>query len=402
MKKTTIMFAIMLGVACTASAQKTGKKKAQKSVKTEQVSNVSSDQEEKLTLTKEVYPQKEENSNLYHGLTKKLTFDRMIPPHGLEVTYDKTVHILFPASVKYVDLGSEDLIAGKADGAENVIRVKAAVKNFKKETNMSVITEDGSFYTFNVKYAKEPLMLNIEMADFIHDGEAVNRPNNAQEIYLKELGKESPMLVHLIMKSIHKGNKRKVKHIGSKRFGIQYLLKGIYVHSDLLYFHTEIRGLYQYYRIADNIAYVGNTFGYIMRLSFCKTLAKKLNSSTRKILLKYMRNHELAIPYKDRKGDTKFRIFYNDGFAKQQPENDADCDKLPNTFVQPRPTLAERLMERRCELCGATNVYTTMYQVRKLTELKATTEWHKLMLKKWRKTLVVCENCNAKIHNYDK
>ena len=26
---------------------------------------------------------------------------------------------------------------------------------------MSVITEDGSFYTFNVKYAKEPLMLNI-------------------------------------------------------------------------------------------------------------------------------------------------------------------------------------------------------------------------------------------------
>ena len=40
----------MLGIACTASAQKTGKKKAQKSVKTEQVSNVSSDQEEKLTF----------------------------------------------------------------------------------------------------------------------------------------------------------------------------------------------------------------------------------------------------------------------------------------------------------------------------------------------------------------
>ena len=149
MKKTTIMFALMLGVACTASAQKTGKKKTQKSVKTEQVSNVSSEKEEKLTMTKEVYPQKEENSSLYHGLTKKLTFDRMIPPHGLEVTYDKTVHILFPAAVKYVDLGSEDLIAGKADGAENVIRVKAAVKSFKKETNMSVITEDGSFYTFS-------------------------------------------------------------------------------------------------------------------------------------------------------------------------------------------------------------------------------------------------------------
>ena len=61
---------------------------------------------------------------------------------------------------------------------------------------------------------------NVEMCDFIHDGSTVNRPNNAQEIYLKELGSESPMLVRLIMKSIHKQNKREVKHIGCKRFGI--------------------------------------------------------------------------------------------------------------------------------------------------------------------------------------
>ena len=152
-----------------------------------------------------------------------------------------TVHVIFPSEVRYVDLGSPDLIAGKADGAENVIRVKATVRNFPNETNISVITEDGSFYTFNVKYASEPLLLNVEMCDFIHDGEKVNRPNNAQEIYLKELGSESPMLVRLIMKSIHKQNKREVKHIGCKRFGIQYLLKGIYTHNGLLYFHTEIK-----------------------------------------------------------------------------------------------------------------------------------------------------------------
>ena len=196
---------------------------------------------EQPTLTKEVYPQKEADGDLYHGLTRKLGFDRMVPPHGLEVTYDKTVHVIFPAEVRYVDLGSPDLIAGKADGAENIIRVKATVRNFPNETNMSVITEDGSFYTFNVKYAAEPLLLNVEMCDFIHDGSTVNRPNNAQEIYLKELGSESPMLVRLIMKSIHKQNKREVKHIGCKRFGIQYLLKGIYTHNGLLYFHTEIK-----------------------------------------------------------------------------------------------------------------------------------------------------------------
>ena len=229
------MLALLLGIVCAANAQelKNGGDDSTAMHVADAVTAVSEETDgthaDGLTLQKDVYPQQDEDGDLYHGLTRKLMFDRMIPPHGLEVTYDKTVHILFPAAVRYVDLGSPNLIAGKADGAENVIRVKATVKNFHNETNMSVITEDGSFYTFNVKYADEPLLLNVEMADLLHDGSAVNRPNNAQEIYLKELGSESPMLVHLIMKSVHRENRRIVKHIGCKRFGIQY------------YLHTEIR-----------------------------------------------------------------------------------------------------------------------------------------------------------------
>lgn len=179
--------------------------------------------------------------DLFDGLTRPITFDRMIPPYALEVTFYKTVHIIFPSAIKYVDLGSADIIAGKADGSENVLRVKAALRDFSRETNLAVITEDGSYYTYNVKYADEPVKLNIEMKDFLHDGEAMNRPNNSQEVYLKELGSESPLLVRLIMKSIHKDDKRLVKHIGCKRFGIQYILKGIYTHNGLLYFHTELK-----------------------------------------------------------------------------------------------------------------------------------------------------------------
>ncbi len=178
--------------------------------------------------------------DFYEGLTKKITYDKMIPPYGLEVTFDKTVHIIFPAAIRYIDLGSSNIIAGKADGAENVIRVKAAVRNFKTETNFSVITEEGSFYTFNVKYANEPLLMSVEMKDFIHDGDTVSHPNNALEVYLKELGNESPMMVHLILKSIYKNDHREINQIGSMSFGIQYLLKGIYTHNGLLYFHTQI------------------------------------------------------------------------------------------------------------------------------------------------------------------
>ena len=225
MKKIFVMFALMTG-AVSAFAQNA-------------VDSISA-KTGRVTMTRELYPG-QEDGDLYHGLTRKLTFDRMVPPYGLEVTYDKTTHIIFPSAVRYVDLGSPNLVAGKADGAENVIRVKAVVRNFRDETNMSVITESGSFYTFNVKYADEPLLLSIEMKDFIHDGSKVNRPNNALDIYLKELGSESPKLVQLINKSIHKENKRHVKHIGSKAFGIQYLLRGIYTHNGLLYFHTQVR-----------------------------------------------------------------------------------------------------------------------------------------------------------------
>lgn len=177
----------------------------------------------------------------FEGYSRRISYDRMIPPYGLEVTYDKTVHVIFPAPVIYVDLGSGDIIAGKADGAENVIRVKAAVRDFEEETNLAVITSDGSFYTYNIRYAPEPAKLNVEMKDFMHDGNIVNRPDNAMEIYLTELGNESPKLINLINRSIWKNDRRHIKHIGSQRFGIQYLLKGIYTNNGLLYLYTQIK-----------------------------------------------------------------------------------------------------------------------------------------------------------------
>lgn len=227
----------VIGMASTAFA-------GTKSVKNTD-NNVSSDTEKVATQVAEheinVYGGNYTDGDKFDGLTRKVGFDRMIPPHALEVCYEKTTHIIFPSEIVYCDLGNENLVAGLADGAKNVLRVKSAFKSFKHETNLSVITEDGSYYSFNVKFAKEPLLLNIEMTDFLHDGEAVNRPNNAQEIYLERLGSESPMLVKLIMKSIYKQNKREIKHIGSKRFGVQFLLKSIYANNGLLYFHTELK-----------------------------------------------------------------------------------------------------------------------------------------------------------------
>lgn len=232
--KTIILFLVaVIGMASSAFA----KTKAVKNTD----NNVSSDTEQVAEHDINVYGSGYTDGDKFEGLTRKVGFDRMIPPHALEVAFNKTTHVIFPSEIVYVDLGDENLVAGLADGAKNVLRVKSAVKSFKSETNLTVITDDGCFFTFNVKFAKEPLLLNIEMTDFIHDGEAVNRPNNAQEIFLERLGQESPMLVKLIMKSIYKQDKREIKHIGSKRFGVQFILKSIYTNNGLLYFHTELK-----------------------------------------------------------------------------------------------------------------------------------------------------------------
>ena len=196
---------------------------------------------ENTEAVKETVTTSPTTGDYFQGFTRPLTFNRMIPPYALEVTFNKTVHVIFPAPIRYVDLGSADLLAAKADGTENVLRVKAALRDFSRESNLSVITEDGSYYTFNVKYADEPVKLSVEMTDFLHDGEATNRPNNALDIYMQELGQESPLLVKLIMQSIYKNDRKEIKHIGSKRFGIQYTLKGVYTHNGLLYFHLQLK-----------------------------------------------------------------------------------------------------------------------------------------------------------------
>lgn len=92
MKKIFVMmFALLTGIGAASAQEQVTTENDPTTVQTDRAK----EEPEKLALQKEVYPQKEGDGDLYYGLTKKLTFDRMIPPHGLEVTYDKTVHVIF-------------------------------------------------------------------------------------------------------------------------------------------------------------------------------------------------------------------------------------------------------------------------------------------------------------------
>lgn len=176
-----------------------------------------------------------------NAATKSFDTNQVVAPYDIEVSFNKTVHILFPAAVQYVDLGSNDIIAGRASGAENVVRIKAAVAGFPGETNCSVITADGSFYSFIVRYADEPERLSVEMDDWLRKNPTGEYANDRMFVRLSELGGETPVLVNRIMYSVYKKNASDIKSVGSKQFGIESLLKGVYIHKDLMYFHIAVR-----------------------------------------------------------------------------------------------------------------------------------------------------------------
>ena len=174
-----------------------------------------------------------------------------IRPLRIEAGFTKTVHILFPSPVTYIDIGSMDIIAGKADGAENVVRVKAAVRNFAAETNLTVITEDGGFFTFDVHYAENPAVSTVNLTVQEPQTKGVKEPTAAGDplspapvtksrVLLREVGREKPATVKRMLSDIYRQNRTDVKGIRTKKYGIEVEVLGIYVFNDVIYMHTCI------------------------------------------------------------------------------------------------------------------------------------------------------------------
>ena len=174
-----------------------------------------------------------------------------IRPLRIEAGFTKTVHILFPSPVTYIDIGSMDIIAGKADGAENVVRVKAAVRNFAAETNLTVITEDGGFFTFDVYYAENPAVSTLNLTVQEPQPESMKKPAavgypqptapaSESRVLLREVGREKPATIKRMLSDIYRQNRTDVKGIRTKKYGIEVEVLGIYVFNDVIYIHSCI------------------------------------------------------------------------------------------------------------------------------------------------------------------
>ena len=99
-------------------------------------------------------------------------------------------------------------------------------------------------------------------------------------------------------------------------------------------------------------------------------------------------------------GVTKDLTFYHDGFKKKTPMRNSNIDnnKSIHTSYPVTTSLINRLMSRKCEMCGTTGTL-MMHHVRKLKDLKGENPLEMRMISRKRKTIALCDNCLVTAHH---
>jgi conjugative transposon TraN protein len=77
-------------------------------------------------------------------------------PQRISLSLNKTIHLFFPTTVVYNDVGSADVLIA---GSDYILKLAAAIENFK-ETNLTVITKDNICYSFILDYSPDVTTLN--------------------------------------------------------------------------------------------------------------------------------------------------------------------------------------------------------------------------------------------------
>ena len=136
-----------------------------------------------------------------------------------------------------------------------------------------------------------------------------------------------------------------------------------------------------------------------MEYSLYKTFACKYRCSMVKAKLQFTKDGIFSIPYTTPSGANKQIAFYHDGFRKKSLIRREDVDKIPKSVSVYNFTPKElivRILGGRCEWCGRKTDLPKVHQVKKLVNLNPEVEWEALMLKKRRKTLILCDECFEK------
>ncbi len=175
--------------------------------------------------------------------------------YPLGISDRKTTHIIFPAKIREFDAGTDYVLAQIPETVTNVLRVKANPKatifcqaDSGRETNMTVLTDDGGFYSFLIRYQEEPEILNINMANNLSADDYTSRTlgiNRATAITFTSsatLATGSGLTPNDLLYHCQRidGRKAFIRNIGASKMRINSLLTGIYVADKIMYMQFAV------------------------------------------------------------------------------------------------------------------------------------------------------------------
>ncbi|MBR7828533.1 hypothetical protein KDK95_19635 [Actinospica sp. MGRD01-02] len=172
-------------------------------------------------------------------------------------------------------------------------------------------------------------------------------------------------------------------------------------------FGAEYRGIVQYYLLASDVFRL-DRLHWVMETSMLKTLAGKHRSTVSAMSRRYRARIDTPYgPYKCFQATTtrpgrKPLVARFGGVPLRQNRKALIVDKSALAPPVRRKELVSRLLAGRCELCNGHDEI-AVHHVAKLADLSDRRQphphWVTVMLKKRRKTLVVCRDCHHLIHH---
>ena len=296
--------------------------------------------------------------------------------------------------IKYVRY-ADDFIIGVIGCKEDAMRIKEGIKTFLLDKLALELSDDKTLITHTEKPAKflgyEVLVRKSNLTR--RDKQGRLRRTYHKRLYLK-------LNTETIKKKLIEYGAIKFKNVNGVELWRAKSRPGLIFNDDLEIidrFNREIRGLHNYYSIANN-CWELNSFYYIMKLSMYKTFAGKYRTSKVKISRKYLSNGVFTVSYTTKSGVIKQRHFYDGSFIRKNPMNEPNVDYLPYSIVDAsRTSLIDRLKAQKCELCGSEESL-VMHHVRKLKDLEGKESWERHMIARRRKTVAVCRSCHSNIH----
>lgn len=167
----------------------------------------------------------------------------VIHSYSLELAFNKTTCILFNSPIRSVDLGSRDIMADKASEVENVLRIKATRIGFN-ETNFSVMTADGKFYSFIANYNESPSVLALNLAVGLERAEQSSHPVSTSgqvQPPVEYSGTQTTQRELVESCAAVMRQRRRIRHIGKREYGMAVSLRGLFIKDNVLYYKIALR-----------------------------------------------------------------------------------------------------------------------------------------------------------------